>query len=82
MRANGSMARACVTPVDGSPTIVGLFQCENWSLHQHALWQEPSMTPESLAASGSLAGSLMTPSVCSVGLLSSLALMVLSACSE
>ena len=56
-----------MTPVGGSPNIVWgaefLLQCESWSLHQHALLWGPPMTPGSLAAGGSLAGSLMTPSL-------------------
>ena len=57
-----------MTPVDGSPSIVGgakfLLQCESWSLHQHALLWGPPMTLQGfLAAGGSLAGSLMSPSL-------------------
>ena len=55
-----------MTPADGSRSIVGgaefLLQYESWNLHQHALLWGPPMTLQGfLAASGSLAGSLMIP---------------------
>ena len=89
MRANGSMGSgggACVTPVDGSPNIVWgaefLLLCESWSLHQHALlWGPPNDLAEGFSSwwLPRWNGANWT---CSVGLLSSLAIMRLSACSE
>ena len=57
-----------MTPVDGSINIVWgaefLLQYESWCLQQHALlWGPPNDPAGFLAAGGSLAGSLMTPSL-------------------
>ena len=77
---------ACVTPVDGSPNIVWgaefILPCESWSLHQHALlWGAPNDPAEGFSSwwLPRWTGANWT---CCVGLLSSLAIMCLSACSE